>query len=692
MLALLPFLSLFFVARLLRNPTNLPPAATLETNWPEKLSWHIVSWLLGAVFLGAALVGITEILSLFHLLDRWAIALFWGALCGAASFALLWQRRKRAIAMLDKNEAGLKKATRHKSATSHENRKSGRNPLGRDGKITLAEIVLLLGICAIMALVAIPALISPPNTWDSMTYHLSRVMHWAANHSVAHYPSHILRQLHMPPFAEYAILHLQLLSGGEYFAGAVQWFAMVGSVAGAFVLAWGMGAGASGSIWAAVFCATIPMLVLQGSSTQNDLVLSFWLVCLAVSLQRADAASYRGKWLWSLAAGLALGLAALTKGTAYLFAPAILFFFCLQMLGGAREARALPALGGMLAVMMMAALLINAGHYARNQRTFGSPLGPLQEDSAGRFQYANAVLGLRPMASNVVRNLALELATPFPAINRGIETAARTMHGWIGMDADDARTTWTNARFQVRARPLGEDSAGSPIHVVFLVVALLIAIVTARRDGNPLPLGWFGALLLAFLAFCTYVRWQPWHCRLLLPLLVLAAPLFAVGFSAFRLRLAGHLLAAALLLSALHPALANQTRPILGERSIFRMPRFAQRFASNPGMFYPTINATRFIRNRPVRQIGLLVARDAWEYPFWVFLRQALGKPINLPHVQVRNASSDAGPSQAGEASGDSLDAILVIQGMGEPELIPESEQWRREFEEGLVEVYLRIR
>jgi len=99
--------------------------------------------------------------------------------------------------------------------------------LARDWSKTLEDnpfirfcLICLLPLLGLSLLVA---LIAPPNNWDSMTYHMARVMYWMQHQSVAHYPTHNPRQLDSPPWSSFAIMHLQLLSGGDRFANLVQW-------------------------------------------------------------------------------------------------------------------------------------------------------------------------------------------------------------------------------------------------------------------------------------------------------------------------------------------------------------------------------------------------------------------------------------------------------------------------------------
>ncbi len=112
-----------------------------------------------------------------------------------------------------------------------------------------------------------------------MTYHLTRVVNWIDRGSVAHYRTNNLRQLYLGPWAEFSILHLRVLSGSDRLSALVQFAAMIGSIAGVSRIAQRIGADRRGEVFAAVCCATIPMGILQGSSTQNDYASAFWVVC-----------------------------------------------------------------------------------------------------------------------------------------------------------------------------------------------------------------------------------------------------------------------------------------------------------------------------------------------------------------------------------------------------------------------------
>ena len=61
---------------------------------------------------------------------------------------------------------------------------------------------------------------------------------------------------------------------------------------------------------------TMPMGILQSSSTQNDWVVSFWMICFVYF-----GMLFKDRQNWYYASGMAasIGLGIMTKGTAYLF-------------------------------------------------------------------------------------------------------------------------------------------------------------------------------------------------------------------------------------------------------------------------------------------------------------------------------------------------------------------------------------
>src|SRR4029077_20752440 len=132
-------------------------------------------------------------------------------------------------------------------------------------------------------------------------------------------PTHITRQLFMNPWAEFAIMHLQIVSDSDRFANFVQWFSMIGSLIGVSLLAKQFGGHWETQLFAAIFAGTIPMGILQSSSTQTDYAVSFWLLCFvyfSISLIRQGQIH----WPYALGAAFSLGLALLTKQISYIFA------------------------------------------------------------------------------------------------------------------------------------------------------------------------------------------------------------------------------------------------------------------------------------------------------------------------------------------------------------------------------------
>ncbi|HYB52901.1 MAG TPA: glycosyltransferase family 39 protein, partial [Thermoanaerobaculia bacterium] len=565
-------------------------------------------FLSGLVMWGALVAFIAESASALGRYERWPVAASWAV--ALLAIAVIVGRRR----------------------SSPQLRRGSARPAS-DGLLVGGALVILI-------LVGVTAIAAPPNTWDALTYHMPRVAHWIQNHTVAHYPTAIIRQLYLPPWSEFAISQFQLLSEGDRFANLIQWLAFAGSAVAVSRIAAQLGAGVSGQILSAVIAVSMPMAILQGSSAQTDLVTSLWILIFVSEVLDSRTREWRPTRI--LVIGGSLGLGVLTKPTAGIFA--LPFLTWLVVIGFRRfRQRAAASLLGCAGVVL--ALL--APHAARNIGLFGSPLGI----SSG---VVNETFGARALFSNLARNLALEAGTPFPAANRLVEKMVSGLHRTLAWDIDDPRTTWRGSRFHVPPAPLGgapleaeeslyslfhEDTASNPIHAALAVAAvgILIARPSLRARGDLLLFA--AALAPSLLIFCAALKWQPWHSRLHLPLLLLAAPLSAVVWSEILAPRMEKWLAVLLLAAALPWVFANATRPLLGSESVLTTGRIAQYFSVRPPLERPYEEAARAVAASGCGQIGLAVEADTPEYLLWALLRQSLPAGSRIEHVGVTNVS-----------------------------------------------------
>ena len=621
-----------------------------------------------AMSFSVTLAAITEILGSLKLLTPMGVFGAWLLVCGVLVALMLRHRRLPPFPVL-RRLAGQQlgylgqriwKGWRH---WRHE-------PL-----LTFALLSALVILIPTLSL----AISVPPNTADSLTYHMSRVANWAHNQSVAHYPTHNLRQIDNPPWSSFAILHLWLLGGGDQWVNLVQWLSMIGCLVGVSLIAQELGAGRSGQVLAAVLCLTIPMGVLQSVTTQNDYVVSFWMVCVALCALRLWHSASAGV---ALAFGVSMGLALLTKGTAYIYTVpfwAVTVFHLVHR-------RAMRWRG--LFLIHAPILLLNAAHWWRNVTVLGSPLG-LSGDVT-----KNRLFTLPALLSNLLRSAAIHLATPFGFLNDAITGAVVWVHNHgLGLDVSDPRTTCCDAIFKIPGRQAtgstvqffsSESVSGNLVHLLLLLSAVVIFLlfqrkrrVAEREPGlSESPAAFFaasrvylGVLLSIAVLFSFLIVWSPRISRLHLPFFVLASPFvgtvlahhIALDRSPFvaKSRLVYGFLMFLLVIQALPCVFFSSARPIAEhplfrtslsnapESSIYEVPRSDRYFIRTPNLkkFYPTAIAD--INAKGCTEVGLVAEHDIPDYLLWVFAR-AVNPQTGFRAVLVANPSQKLADTEPG--------------------------------------------
>jgi len=499
----------------------------------------------------------------------------------------------------------------------------------------------LLPLAVLCVLTLAIALAGAPNTWDSMTYHMSRVANWFSLGSVARYPTHIERQAFLNPWAEYAVLHFYtLLAGNDRLANIVQWISFAGTGITVYLIAGLLGATKSLRIAATAFFLSIPMAVLQATSTQNDLVCAFWCTVAAYFALKTilhKEYSFANSAFFSLA----LAIAVLAKGVALFYGGIIALWWTAVFLRRKNTSYATKHI--LLAVFLVTA--INLPHAARNLATFHNLFtSPQVGNELKNSSHSPALL-----LSSVAKNTAIHFRVPHNGWNNAVMKALVFFHRIIGVDINDPRTTW-GGRFALPDVSNQEDQAGNPLHAALLAVAFALVFLMRMPPGVR---AYAGITIGGFLAFCFFLKWQPWHSRLHLPFFALSAPVFAVVFDAAlkKFRLSPDNMARAttvvvwgLSLAALPWVFFNYNRPFFSVpsrawQSVFTAPREEQYFAIRKDLYKPYREAADALAASGCTRAGLVIGGDDWEYPLWPMMRSR-ARGTTFTHVLVANATT----------------------------------------------------
>ncbi|MFV2043570.1 MAG: ArnT family glycosyltransferase [Anaerolineales bacterium] len=481
-------------------------------------------------------------------------------------------------------------------------------------------VFLALALALLSALLFLTAVVSPANTTDSLRYHMPRVLHWAQNASLAHYPTGYRPQLWNPPFAEMAILHLRLLSGSDQFANLVQWASMLGSLVVTAGIARLLGASRLGRAVAVTFAFSLPMGLLQATSTQTDYVTAFWLLSTVYLIILGRERQLNRLEMISLS--LAIGLGLLTKATFYIYVLPLVIWYAIHLIRQTGWRHAIVV----VVWLAVPAVLINSSHWFRNVSIFGGPFGTANwvEDSSNLGARAS---GAAPFLSSLLRSLAINFSSPLPQANQAIEQIVAGIESGVGATVSEYSVIWAWNH---------EDLAGSPIHLILVGVTVLL--LFALRPAKKAVWGYALALLISFVLVALAIAYSPHNVRFQLPFFVAWAPLFGVALSPPKLRWPATLSIVLLLLVSLPYVLFNATRPLIGMQpnpkgleipcvlgctsigSILEVPETDLLFANWREEQQPATAAAEAIADLGCSQIGLRIDSHDFEYTYWWLL------------------------------------------------------------------------
>ncbi|KQS23832.1 glycosyltransferase family 39 protein [Dyadobacter sp. Leaf189] len=584
------------------------------------------SVLASAIFLFFFIGAGTELLSAFNLINSYVVITAWLLFNVALIFI--------SARLQGKHKLNLRSISRFWM-------QSGKAFFRKLGVFT----IIILGSLALCTLIV--AIVATPNNLDSLSYHLSRLGYWVQNGNVEHYASHIERAISFSPFSEYVHLHTYLLSGSDRYFQLAQWLSLAGILICVSLIVELFSASAVQLRIALVFAATLPIVVLESMTTQNDLMVAFFVI--ATAFYCFDFTQNR-KPIAFLFLALAVAIGIMTKGTFVFYALPFGFYLLVFTLGRADLWKSLALL---LAGTVVLVLLLNAPFWYRTHQIFGSPVGTMSNGNR------NDIRRPADFISSLSKHTALHLGfvSPGNRYNQFLESRLTDLHA--AMDVPLNRPG-SGMPFKMNKLNFNEDFAHN-FFGMWLILLSIPLLFFARLVPHA---KWYAlAAFCSYLIFCLFIGYQTYGSRLHIPFFVLAAPVMGLVYGSVMRAVPGKILLTILWLFALPFALLSVTHPLLSTRWFFENVFPPINNALNlhihvgPGnanlmqesiIFSPPEkiiwgdhlaeiqNLTSFIESRNPQKIGFDLKEASYDYAFQYSLRKE-GRIFE--HVAVRNPS-----------------------------------------------------
>jgi len=288
--------------------------------------------------------------------------------------------------------------------------------------------------------------------------------------------------------------------------------------------------------------------------------------------------------------------------------------------------------------LLIIALLINSGHYLRNIDISGYPSGR-------EFRFIlNESVGVLLLVSNMIRNIASHLGTPWHQLNSVTEGFIQTIHRYLNLDLNEPKTTVLDFKFHITQYSFSEDMAGNPIHLALVFFCHGFFLMTGKFRKLWELLKYSVSIFLGFLILCMTVKWQPWISRFHLPLFVLWSPFVGIVLSRVLSARIEKAVSIILLLLSIPYLLINQKKPWVGAENIFMTDRmclyFRDPILQDPNFQNSYTQAADYLKSQNCSDIGLIMeSKYNLEYPLWVLFKQRGMEGRRIMHLNVQNIS-----------------------------------------------------
>jgi len=491
---------------------------------------------------------------------------------------------------------------------------------------------------------------------------------WFQNGTLFGLESQVDRQVWNPQFAESLLLIFKSISSFDHLYNLLQFGALCLILL--IFYTWSKALNGSPILTHLGLMAILswPMIVLQGATTQNDLVSALYcLICwifLSIVCQNPNQKAFHV--LFGMSAAIAMSV----KGTSVLFGLLACLIYCVQFLLFRKNVK-----DGLITLLFP--FVLNTPLWIHNLGTFNSIYSPKLPP-----EYNGLVTNFSPLVflENLIRAFLMNLATPIETFNTYLLQSADIILSSIGLESNNIDNTWAGG-FVI---PFGtnEEIATSPASIIVAVAALFMIWKNWSIIKGPFPLVICRLYpVMYFFASIYVLRNQPWINRLLVPSFVLLSIFLFINL--FNLKSINFKFVAVptvifflyssvfLLYSTDKPLLGGKS-PFTGShtKSLFSLNDEQRLFLSNPDIASQYTYQLQKLNHKNYQTVYVNLGGDSWEYPTWHFFSKLDNKPKIYSYLEFAQKAERQAilciniKCQELEASAETFD-VNVIDGMG---------------------------
>ncbi len=370
----------------------------------------------------------------------------------------------------------------------------------------------------------------PPNNNDSLSTHLSRIGYWLQHNSLLPWETFNPKQVFYPLNAALQVYWTVLMLGSDRLAGIVQWIGGLASIVCVFGIARLIGWTRPQSAFAALVYGSFPIILLQSTTTQLDLVSAAIFLPTVYFLILGIKTSRRAMYILS---GLSLGLALGTKQTLLFLLPGLAVFLLLQARHWKRNPRHLSAWAAAAAGFF---ILLSSPIYVISAWYYGSPFGPPEVVSAstGGMQATDILASLKYNVPRLTYQFFDFSGMPEPISEFGYRARRKLgieLAGLTSFSLETPAALAENHQFAYAYKThLSEDESwfGVP-GFLFLLPAAVQQLIHGLRKKDSLRVG-LVLFALIYLPVVAALRpgWDPFQGRYFIAACAALAPFIGV--------------------------------------------------------------------------------------------------------------------------------------------------------------------